>query len=613
MLNLIPWDCGLACSMVFKHHKMNRMKVLKYTLFLVALLLLSIHQQAQSWYEFTGTVSDELTALPLPDYPVQILEADSGNSLVVYTDELGTYSGSLLLDPAFPVKVTVKVIDCEGIPHLKTFDDADSLNVADFEICGDQPACAAEFGYELLEDAGVQFLNLSLGDFSVWYWDFGDGTGSDEFEPLHLYNGPGDYYVTLTVNDSIEGCQSTYAEWVSVGDTVFCKAEFSFELDSLNNGKNTYLFDDLSGGDPYQWHWDFGDGNVSSEQHPTHVYEDPGTYTVCLTISTTSAGEDCEDQVCQILTTPEYFNFGGHVFLGNFPLNIDEDDSSNVAVALLFRRVDNLWYLMDSIQFWKFGYYWFEEKAAGEYLIRVDLLPVSEAYGQYAPSYYGNTIGWAEAGTFLLKDPEQFDIDISMKPLAEWSAGPGVISGILQQGQNCLGDVSTQGAIIYLLNSQGLPVDYSYVSNTGDFYFSGLPLDTYTMKVEMAGSFGERSQIQLTKDDPVISNVELQFECNAYLGTQEPYPPHASARVRLFPQPASDHFTVELSLDNSSVIRFALIDLNGITMITKEKQLDEGIQEVSFHQPGIRSGLYLLKITDTATGSMVTKKLLINR
>jgi len=34
------------------------------------------------------------------------------------------------------------------------------------------------------------------------------------------------------------------------------------------------------------WRWYFGDGKVSTEQHPTHVYRDPGSYTVTLTVVT---------------------------------------------------------------------------------------------------------------------------------------------------------------------------------------------------------------------------------------------------------------------------------------------------------------------------------------
>ena len=35
---------------------------------------------------------------------------------------------------------------------------------------------------------------------------------------------------------------------------------------------------------PYSWHWGFGDDSTSDEQNPTHVYKNPGNYTVILTV-----------------------------------------------------------------------------------------------------------------------------------------------------------------------------------------------------------------------------------------------------------------------------------------------------------------------------------------
>jgi len=45
------------------------------------------------------------------------------------------------------------------------------------------------------------------------------------------------------------------------------------------------------GVEPYNWSWDFGDGNISYEQNPTHVYNESGTFTVILTVT------DAEDTV----------------------------------------------------------------------------------------------------------------------------------------------------------------------------------------------------------------------------------------------------------------------------------------------------------------------------
>ena len=44
-------------------------------------------------------------------------------------------------------------------------------------------------------------------------------------------------------------------------------------------------FTDLSGNDPEQWLWEFGDSNTSDEPNPQHVYNEEGTYSVTLTVT----------------------------------------------------------------------------------------------------------------------------------------------------------------------------------------------------------------------------------------------------------------------------------------------------------------------------------------
>lgn len=47
----------------------------------------------------------------------------------------------------------------------------------------------------------------------------------------------------------------------------------------------TVQFTDQSSGDPTDWEWNFGDENTSTDQNPEHIYNQPGTYTVTLTVS----------------------------------------------------------------------------------------------------------------------------------------------------------------------------------------------------------------------------------------------------------------------------------------------------------------------------------------
>jgi hypothetical protein len=68
------------------------------------------------------------------------------------------------------------------------------------------------------------------------------------------------------------------SELVEVVAEVTGAATFSFEENDLS-----ISFIDESA-DATSWAWDFGDGNSSDEQNPTHTYEVAGTYTVTLTI-----------------------------------------------------------------------------------------------------------------------------------------------------------------------------------------------------------------------------------------------------------------------------------------------------------------------------------------
>lgn len=47
----------------------------------------------------------------------------------------------------------------------------------------------------------VLFTDLSTGDVTSWYWDFGDGAFSTEQNPAHMYNTTGTFNVNLTVAD----------------------------------------------------------------------------------------------------------------------------------------------------------------------------------------------------------------------------------------------------------------------------------------------------------------------------------------------------------------------------------------------------------------------------
>ena len=70
------------------------------------------------------------------------------------------------------------------------------------------------------------------------------------------------------------------------------EAQFIADKPSVPVGA-TVKFTDLSTGPPTSWSWNFGDGQTSAEQNPSHAYTATGTYTVSLT-ATNPMGSDTE-------------------------------------------------------------------------------------------------------------------------------------------------------------------------------------------------------------------------------------------------------------------------------------------------------------------------------
>ncbi len=63
-------------------------------------------------------------------------------------------------------------------------------------------------------------------------------------------------------------------------------------------------FTDLSGGMADSWLWDFGDGENSSDQNPTHLFAQAGTYSVTLTVTNLN-GQDTAVKAGYITVSPD--------------------------------------------------------------------------------------------------------------------------------------------------------------------------------------------------------------------------------------------------------------------------------------------------------------------
>jgi hypothetical protein len=89
--------------------------------------------------------------------------------------------------------------------------------------------CTCSYSYTGAAIDTVTFTNLSVVSNAHYYWDLGDGSGSNETNPTHIYYSSGEYLVTLYGLDTISNCSNVYETWISVTrpDTVSCNVFFT--------------------------------------------------------------------------------------------------------------------------------------------------------------------------------------------------------------------------------------------------------------------------------------------------------------------------------------------------------------------------------------------------
>ena len=153
---------------------------------------------------------------------------------------------------------------------------------------GPAEAPSADFSYTPASPTRADFVHFydkSTGDVTSWSWNFGDGVTSTDSNPSHKYSGTGTFTVTLTVSGPAGDDTKTKQITVSNAEPV---ASFSYSPPNPVAGQ-TVAFDASASYDPdgsiSSYSWNFGDGNTSTEQNPSHLYTSNGTYTVLLSVT----------------------------------------------------------------------------------------------------------------------------------------------------------------------------------------------------------------------------------------------------------------------------------------------------------------------------------------
>lgn len=127
----------------------------------------------------------------------------------------------------------------------------------------------------------VSFADPTIGS-NTWSWNFGNGSTSSVQNPVYTYNTPGFY--TVSLNTSMPGgCSQNFSPFMYL--QIIPYNPQPIQVTYISRCKPYQVGFSTATANVVSYLWDFGDGTSSTFASPVHIYQQPGTYTVVLTLT----------------------------------------------------------------------------------------------------------------------------------------------------------------------------------------------------------------------------------------------------------------------------------------------------------------------------------------
>ena len=464
-------------------------------------------------------------------------------------------------------------------------------------VAGNPTPCDAAFTVTPCQNTpGYCFNFHAVTPFSSnqFFWTFGDGTTAQLPFVSHSFQSPGNYNVCLVVFNPAANCADTVCHTITVG-SMPCNANFVVMPCSTPN--ICFHFIPLINDSTMQYFWSFGDGGTSTTAVTTYNYNQPGIYTVCLTVI---GANGCIDSTCQIVPAGQNpgYDLYGHVEAGNNLLDHGKVRlfriNSNAAAQLYATA------LVDSA-----GYYHFSGIPAGTYYIKARPTPASQYFNQFLPTYYPHNVHWVTA-TAVAIPPVNNPYNISLRPVSTPFAGPGNISGIITQGFKMSGSgAPAPDEEIILEPVSGDPYVCATSNANGEFSFTNLGYGTYKVYAEVAGIATIPAQVSLSASNPSANNLSLVITTTQVVTDVNTLPAEAF-QIGLFPNPASSSLRLDIISGFNTEATLTICDLPGRIIESGTLLLTNGASQTDLDLSRFGNGSYILTLK-TIRGIFVRK------
>ena len=233
--------------------------------------------------------------------PLEVQFTNIYDGAISYIWQFGDESGTIQKSPKHSF-INTQVDDI--IYHIKAFaHTASCFDTAHYEITV-HSSPTADFTVtpeeQLYPEKTITIQNNSSQGYDNYLWDFGDGNTRLDTEFIesfiYTYDTYGDYTVELLIFSANCSDTARFTHHILPRPPV---PKFSFNKEGCAPWE---VFFENASEYSYSYFWSFGDLFTSTEENPSHIYNEPGKYEVCLTAY---GAENVADTHCDTVTVFE--------------------------------------------------------------------------------------------------------------------------------------------------------------------------------------------------------------------------------------------------------------------------------------------------------------------
>lgn len=173
-------------------------------------------------------------------------------------------------------------------------------------------------------DQPITFNNTSVNAVN-FDWFFGDGDSSNLVSPTHSYDTSGTYTVMLIGTSTTFGCRDTTTLTVNINSLPIPQFVSNvlfgcmpLPINFTNNSSNSTFYT-----------WNFGDGNTSTQQSPSHTFPDQGIYTITLVAENLNGCKDSITGQINVYPKPVASLAMSSTHSCNFPVNVSYTNNTS--------------------------------------------------------------------------------------------------------------------------------------------------------------------------------------------------------------------------------------------------------------------------------------------